>query len=65
MTLLPQLTLEEKAALCLGSTFWHTAPIPRLGIAAVMVADGPHGPAPPAGRQPGRHLRQPARHLIP
>ncbi|RAO32624.1 Beta-glucosidase [Micromonospora noduli] len=43
MTLLSQLTLEEKAALCLGSTFWHTAPIPRLGLPEVMVADGPHG----------------------
>lgn len=41
--LLPQLTLAEKAALCLGSTFWHTTPVPRLGIPAVMVADGPHG----------------------
>ncbi|XVV10202.1 glycoside hydrolase family 3 C-terminal domain-containing protein [Actinoplanes sp. CA-131856] len=38
-----RLTLEEKAALCLGSTFWHTAPIERLDIAAIMVADGPHG----------------------
>lgn len=43
MTLLSQLTLEEKVALCLGSTFWHTAPIPRLGLPEVMVADGPHG----------------------
>jgi beta-glucosidase len=41
--LLHQLTLEEKASLCIGSDFWHTAPVERLGIPAVMVADGPHG----------------------
>ncbi|MET8118560.1 hypothetical protein [Micromonospora sp. NPDC005189] len=39
----PQLTIEEKAALCLGSTFWHIAPVPRPGIPAIMVSDGPHG----------------------
>ncbi len=38
-----ELTLEEKAALCLGSDFWHTAPVGRLGIPAIMVSDGPHG----------------------
>src|SRR4051794_36877980 len=41
--LLAELTLEEKASLCLGSDFWHTAPVERLGIRAIMVADGPHG----------------------
>jgi beta-glucosidase len=41
--LLTELTLEEKASLCLGSGFWHTAPVPRLGLPAITMADGPHG----------------------
>jgi beta-glucosidase len=41
--ILAALTLEEKAALCLGSDFWHTAPVERLGVPALMVCDGPHG----------------------
>jgi beta-glucosidase len=42
-SLLSQLTLEEKASLCLGSDFWHTAAVERLDIPRVMVTDGPHG----------------------
>jgi beta-glucosidase len=42
-SLLAELTLEEKASLCLGSDFWHTAPVDRLSIPAIMVSDGPHG----------------------
>ncbi|HOK32970.1 MAG TPA: glycoside hydrolase family 3 N-terminal domain-containing protein, partial [Limnochordia bacterium] len=41
--LLQNLTREEKIALVSGSDQWHTAPIPRLGIPAIMMSDGPHG----------------------
>jgi len=38
-----ELSVPQKASLCLGSDFWHTAPVGEFGIEAVMVADGPHG----------------------
>ncbi|MCZ2829120.1 glycoside hydrolase family 3 C-terminal domain-containing protein [Modestobacter sp. VKM Ac-2986] len=41
--LLTQLTPEEKAELLDGSDFWHTTPVPRLGVPALLLADGPHG----------------------
>lgn len=41
--ILKQMTLIEKAVLCSGADFWRTQHIDRLGIASVMVTDGPHG----------------------
>jgi beta-glucosidase len=38
-----QLTLQEKAALLTGDTFWSTVAVERLGIPALGLTDGPHG----------------------
>ncbi|WP_367925721.1 glycoside hydrolase family 3 C-terminal domain-containing protein [uncultured Ruthenibacterium sp.] len=41
--LVAQMTLEEKAGLCSGKDFWTTRGVERLGLAPIMVTDGPHG----------------------
>lgn len=42
-SILEQMTLEEKAALCTGATAWTSTPVERLGLPEMIVADGPHG----------------------
>jgi beta-glucosidase len=42
-SILSQMTLEEKAALCTGASSWTTTPVDRLGIPEMVVSDGPHG----------------------
>jgi beta-glucosidase len=37
------LSLQEKAALLSGADFWHTKPVERHGVPAIMLTDGPHG----------------------
>ncbi|WP_082360639.1 beta-glucosidase family protein [Bacillus sp. FJAT-28004] len=45
-----QMTLEEKAGLCSGDSFWTTKEIERLGIPSIMMTDGPHGVRKQAGQ---------------
>lgn len=42
-SIIAQMTLEEKAALCTGATAWTTTPLERLGVPELFVSDGPHG----------------------
>ena len=41
--ILGRLTVDEKAALSLGSDGWHTTPLPDHGVGRVKVTDGPTG----------------------
>ncbi len=42
-SIISQMTLEEKAALCTGASAWTTTPVERLGVPEMIVSDGPHG----------------------
>ena len=37
------LTVEEKASLTSGASFWRTKAVERAGIPSGMLTDGPHG----------------------
>jgi beta-glucosidase len=38
-----QLTLEEKAGLVSGASFWSTRAVERVGVRSAILTDGPHG----------------------
>ncbi len=40
---LEALSLEEQVSLLAGESFWLTVPVPRAGVPAVKVSDGPNG----------------------
>lgn len=42
-TIIQQMSLEEKAALCTGESMWTTTPVERLGVPRLTMSDGPHG----------------------
>ncbi|HEY7801648.1 MAG TPA: glycoside hydrolase family 3 N-terminal domain-containing protein, partial [Dehalococcoidia bacterium] len=41
--LLSELTVEEKSMLTAGHDFWHLTRVPRAGIGALKMSDGPSG----------------------
>lgn len=41
--IISKMTLEEKANLCSGASFWRTKAILEHGIPSIMMTDGPHG----------------------
>jgi beta-glucosidase len=55
-SLLRRMTLEEKVSFVSGTDNSHTAGVPRLGIPAAKVTDGPHGARTSDPDNPGRTL---------
>ena len=41
--IISQMTLEEKASLCSGGSFFASQELPQYGIPAINMTDGPHG----------------------
>ena len=42
-TILQQMTLEDRIALCSGENFWETKKYEKYGIPSLCMCDGPHG----------------------
>ena len=42
-TILTQMSLEDKIALCSGADFWRTKTFDKYGIPSLFMCDGPHG----------------------
>lgn len=43
LEIINKMTLEEKANLCVGASYWSTKEIERLNIPSITMSDGPHG----------------------
>ena len=41
--IISEMTLQEKIVFCTGADFWRTKELPRLGVPAIKMSDGPHG----------------------
>ena len=54
LTRASELTVEEKASLTSGRSFWETEAVDRVGIPSIYLTDGPHGVRKQA--QGGDHL---------
>lgn len=58
--LLLQMTAEEKLDFCAGDDTWHTHALPRLGIPALTMHDGPHGLRINIWHEDGQRVQLPA-----
>lgn len=41
--IIKEMSLEEKASLCVGKDYWNSKDIERLNIPGIRMSDGPHG----------------------
>lgn len=41
--IIDQMSLEEKASLCVGESYWNSMKIEKYNIPSIIMSDGPHG----------------------